>query len=173
MRRFAIIHSAKPSEIEKRAIAILSELLLNINIEFPICIAEGEALPDGYTPIKLGYDRETLSSCEEYRISVKDEKINVFGFDGSGLLYGVVDLYAVYLNPIFYVEVTNNGRKRFDESLRDFERTSRPSVKERGIWTWGHVIYDWRGFIDNMVKLKMNSLIMWNDRVPFNIKEII
>ena len=173
MRRFAIVQSKTPSEIEKRAVAHLSELLLDINIDYPICIDSACPLPEGYTPIYFEYDRENLNSEEEYRISVKDETIRVAGFDGAGLLYGAIDLFNIYINPIFYIDVTNNKRQRFDEPLPDFERTSRPSVKERGIWTWGHVIYDWKGFIDNMVKLKMNSLIMWNDFVPYNITEII
>ncbi|MBQ3141234.1 MAG: hypothetical protein IJC25_04655, partial [Clostridia bacterium] len=59
------------------------------------------------------------------------------------------------------------------QPLPDFCCTAAPSVRERGIWTWGHVIYDYRGFIDNMVKLKMNTLIVWNDHVPFNAEEMV
>ena len=55
----------------------------------------------------------------------------------------------------------------------DYRYSSYPSVKERGIWTWGHVIYDWRGFIDNMVKLKMNTLTVWNDYPPVNAREMV
>ena len=173
MRRFAIIHSSTPTAIEKRTVATLSELLLDINIEYPICLPYGTDIPEGYTPIYLREDKETLSVSEEYRISVKNEVITVSGYDSAGILYGAIDLFRIYLNPIFYVDATNNNRKRFDEPFADFERTSRPSVKERGIWTWGHVIYNYRGFIDNMVKMKMNSIIIWNDHVPFNIDEII
>ncbi|MBR3805053.1 MAG: hypothetical protein IKJ14_06890, partial [Clostridia bacterium] len=52
------------------------------------------------------------------------------------------------------------------------ELQSAPAIKNRGLWTWGHVIYDYKGYIDNMVKLKMNTLIMWNEFVPLNAKEI-
>lgn len=175
MRRFAIIQSENPTKIEKRAIAHLSELLLNLNIEYPICISKEEEIPEGYTSIRFTYDDggEKLSCREEYRITVKDEKITVCGYDGSGLLYGAIDLYQNYLNPFRYVNATNENYSRFDEPLPDYTATCRPSVSERGIWTWGHVIYDWRGFIDNMVKLKLNSIIIWNDHVPFNIDEIL
>lgn len=44
-----------------------------------------------------------------------------------------------------------------ESPLPDFELNSRPAVKNRGIWTWGHVIYDYRSFIDNMVMLKLNT----------------
>lgn len=44
-----------------------------------------------------------------------------------------------------------------ESPLPDFELNSRPAVKNRGIWTWGHVIYDYRSFIDNMVMLKLST----------------
>lgn len=42
-----------------------------------------------------------------------------------------------------------------------------------GIWTWGHVIYDYKGFFNNMKKLDMDSVIIWNDIVPINAKEVL
>lgn len=42
-----------------------------------------------------------------------------------------------------------------------------------GIWTWGHVIYDYRGFFNNMKKLGMNSVVIWNDIVPLNAVEVL
>ena len=59
------------------------------------------------------------------------------------------------------------------DKLPDYEYSSAPSVKNRGIWTWGHVIYDYKSFIDNMVRLKMNTIIIWNDFVPVNAEEMI
>lgn len=46
-------------------------------------------------------------------------------------------------------------------------------MNETGIWTWGHVIYDYRGFFKNMKSLKMNKITIWNDFAPLNAKEII
>jgi len=57
--------------------------------------------------------------------------------------------------------------------LPDFELTSAPSIKDRGIWTWGHTIYDYKGFLDNMLLCKMNTVIIWNDFAPINAKEIV
>lgn len=42
-----------------------------------------------------------------------------------------------------------------------------------GIWTWGHVIYDYKGFFDNMKKLGMNSIVIWNDIAPINAVEVL
>lgn len=47
------------------------------------------------------------------------------------------------------------------------------SIPERGIWTWGHVIYDYRGFFRNMNALGMNKITVWNDFAPVNAKEIM
>lgn len=181
--RFAIIHSVDPSAVERRAIAHLSELLLPIGGDYPICIKENETIPEGYTKIFLGTresnsavrrrSSEPLTHAEEYRIEVKNGEITVEGYDFGGVLYGAIDLYNRYLLPMKYVNAVTESYSRFDEPLSDFSLTSHPSVRERGIWTWGHVIYDYRGFIDNMVKLKMNSIIIWNDHIPFNMSEII
>lgn len=46
-------------------------------------------------------------------------------------------------------------------------------VKEKGIWTWGHVIYDYRGFFRNMKKLGFNRITVWNDFAPLNAEEIL
>lgn len=47
------------------------------------------------------------------------------------------------------------------------------NVKQFGLWSWGHVIYDYRGYFNNMKSLGMNSVIIWNDIVPLNVNEII
>ena len=59
------------------------------------------------------------------------------------------------------------------QKMAEFEYLSAPSIKERGLWTWGHVIYDYKGYLDNMMQLKFNSVIIWNDYVPLNAKEIV
>lgn len=46
-------------------------------------------------------------------------------------------------------------------------------MKETGIWTWGHVIYDYKSFFENMKKLGMNKITIWNDFAPLNSKSII
>lgn len=42
-----------------------------------------------------------------------------------------------------------------------------------GIWTWGHVIYDYRGFFKNMNSLGFDRITIWNDFAPVNADEII
>ena len=90
------------------------------------------------------------------------------------MLYGCIDFYDKYLSSIEWTGRSDPYIKNpFEKALPDFSLTSAPSVKQRGLWTWGHVIYDWRGYIDNMMRLKMNTLIMWNEFLPLNHREII
>ena len=46
-------------------------------------------------------------------------------------------------------------------------------VKNRGMWTWGHVIYDYRGYITHMRELGLNTIIIWNDIAPLNAREVL
>ncbi|MFA5340739.1 MAG: hypothetical protein WC332_03075 [Clostridia bacterium] len=64
-------------------------------------------------------------------------------------------------------------RKLFKEKMPFYEISSVPSIKTRGLWTWGHTIYNYRKYIDNMARLKLNQLIIWNDHLPVNAKEIV
>lgn len=47
------------------------------------------------------------------------------------------------------------------------------NISEKGIWTWGHVIYDYRKFFENMKELGMNKITIWNDYAPVNSKDIL
>ena len=47
------------------------------------------------------------------------------------------------------------------------------SIKNKGIWTWGHVIYDYRAFFKNMAKLGFNRIVIWNDIRPLNAKAVL
>lgn len=92
----------------------------------------------------------------------------------KGLLYAAQDFlnkyisaakctghHQPYMNPIF------SGK------MPPVEMMESPSIDERGIWTWGHVIYNYRAYLDNMVKLKLNLLVIWNDYAPINAKDIV
>ncbi len=57
--------------------------------------------------------------------------------------------------------------------MESFEISERPLIAGRGIWTWGYVVYDYRRFLDNMARLKMNTLILWNDCPPVNAREVV
>jgi hypothetical protein len=57
--------------------------------------------------------------------------------------------------------------------FRDYYNASAPSIKRRTIFAWGHPINDYRDYIDNMARLRLNQLVLWNDFVPINAKDFI
>ncbi len=128
---------------------------------------------------------EKTQEKEGYSLTVfdspygKEKKMAViFGADGNGLLYGTIDFLNLYMQDANMIgrlryEMPSLYEFPFSEQLKDFRRISSPSVKERGIWTWGHCIYDYKKFFENMLYAKLNLIVIWVDYVPLNAKEIV
>ncbi|MBQ9131541.1 MAG: hypothetical protein IJX62_03610 [Clostridia bacterium] len=185
MKKFAIIYGQLENDIQKRAVEELSRILLDYTIEYPVCSKYDESADmSEYKSIYIGtkesnpYIRNTskkiLSKEEEYFIKVENNTVVIEGFDDAGVLYGVLDFYNKYIVKYEYPDTGEYWVNFLEkDTLPDFEYTSSPSVKERGLWTWGHVIYDYRGYFDNMMKLKMNRVIIWNDFLPVNAEKIV
>lgn len=185
IKNTAIVYGQCDSALMMRALRMLSEQILEYNESYPICVKCGEEERlSGYTKIYVGTKENNeyiaknskyiLGHSEEYAISVKNGVAIIEGCDEKGVLYGCADFYHKYLITAQFTDEFHTCRKNpFLEELPDFEIISHPVVKNRGIWTWGDVIYDYRGFIDNMVKLKMNTLVIWNDEAPLNGKEVV
>ena len=190
VKKNAIIYGAPQSPVQEKALSVLSRILMDYADQYPVCFPYDEN--GGYENFRCFYigtkkdnpyiaqnSKARLTKPEEYAICVENDTVMIEGFDDAGVLYGCVDFYTKYIIPTEYDDPEKNRgaghywRNVLEKPLTDFACTCAPSVKNRGIWTWGHVIYDYRNFIDNMVKLKMNTIIIWNDFVPFNAKEMI
>lgn len=185
MKKIAIVYGALDTPLQKKAVSLLGELLLDYTFERTVCVPCGEEhrLAE-YQLIYVGTkannayiaanSKDTPTAPEGYAIRVENGVVMIEGADDAGTVYGCMDFYNKYLTAL---EFPHDGlRYRVDpfrKALPDFHSTSAPGVKYRGIWTWGHVIYDWRGFLDNMVKLKMNTVVIWNDFAPINGREIV
>ena len=98
--------------------------------------------------------------------------IAVVGADAAGTLHGVAEMLAVISTGGVPLDMAHARRARID-GLFDFTVAEAPAVAERGLWTWGYVIHDYRRYLDNMVRLRLNTLTMWNDVVPVNMAEIL
>jgi len=98
--------------------------------------------------------------------------IAITGYDLPGLLHGVH-----YFNA--HVLPAHVGTLRREDSLaalnriRDFQYAEAPCIENRGIWSWGYAIYDYRKFINNMARLRLNTLVLWHDTPPLNSEDII
>ena len=184
MKKFAIIYGDL-SATQRVALGELSKMLLDYTFEYPVCLKYSEQADlSEYKAIYIGtkesnpYIKNTskvsLNTEEEYNISVKNSTVIIEGFDDAGVLYGTLDFYNKYVVKFEHPDTDEYVINFLTvDSLPDFDITSSPRVKERGLWTWGHVIYDYRGYLDNMMKLKLNRIIIWNDYVPVNAEKII
>ena len=187
MKKITVFYGKDATRVELIALGELSEILRGYTNESPAlvpCTDSSDQKDDGCVNIYIGtrennpyirsHPAAPLTKKESYRITARENTVIIEGFDGAGVLYGAIDFYNEYL-----VLLENPGsdeiiRNPFsDEVSFSFDYSSAPSVSERGLWTWGHVIYDYRGYLDNMMRLKMNSVIIWNDFLPTNAKDVI
>ena len=94
--------------------------------------------------------------------------------DERELFYGAVSFIDDYI-PSF--APASGGVRRaeeiFDKPLATYCYSEQPLNKTRSVFTWGHPINDYRAYIENMARLKLNQLILWNDFVPVNVKDVI
>ena len=101
----------------------------------------------------------------------------ICGADDEGALYGVRDFFHRYADPMRYgpVAVYNKPTEVFQspDTLPAFTLRDAPAYPMRGFWTWGHVVWDYRRYIDHMTLWKLNVLTLWNDFVPVNAKVVI
>lgn len=126
-------------------------------------ITANEIKTDGYV-IKVVDNPETAGT----------QLVLITANDSAALFYGAVD----FVDDCFVEMSDKRGAMRFtDEALEmrlpDIYRSSAPAIKTRCVFTWGHPINDYRNYIENMARLKLNELIIWNDFVPLNAKDIV
>lgn len=182
MKKNVIVCEEIERPVMKRAVEILSSHLLDYAGEYPVCLKyENAESKEDVRKIYIGtkkcgyikdYEVSIPQKDEAYFIKVENDTVIIGGYDERGVLCGCVDFYNKYI-----VKYEHPGDDRyviniFEDKLADFEYSSYPAVKNRGLWTWGHVVYDFKGYIDNLARLKMNTLVIWNDSVPIGAKEI-
>ncbi len=188
MRKNIIVYGER-GDVWDKATELLSDVIYKYTGELPACVSCGEFANEGTSRcIYIGTKKnnkyinelsdKALSHKEEYYISVSDEYIIIEGSDAGGVLYGCADFYNKYIiraeNTDTYINSMDNYFVNpFEDKLESFTLSSYPSCERRGLWTWGHCIYDYRGYIDNMTLLKLNTLIIWNDFPPQNAEEIV
>jgi len=126
-------------------------------------ITEDEIPADGYV-VKVINNPEN----EDLKLAL------ITGNRGIDVFYGAVD----FVDDYFVSAIPHNGavpmsEKLFEAVLPDYYKASAPKVKTRGVFSWGHPINDYRNYIENMARLKLNQLILWNDFVPLNADDVV
>ena len=96
----------------------------------------------------------------------------VAGTDAHGVLYGAQEVTSRLAHGATRLD-GQAATRRYLETCPTFAVCEAPAVPQRGLWSWGYTIYDYRRYLDHMMRLKMNTLIIWNDCVPENFPEVI
>ncbi|MHC4914778.1 MAG: hypothetical protein ACYTGB_04740 [Planctomycetota bacterium] len=130
-----------------------------------------ELVDGGKLPAPEGAGGYSLAAMDSPWAGGK-KAIAVAGADAAGVLHGAIDFCARVLSARATPDDPREMRAALDE-IAAMQIAGRPLVDDRGIWTWGYVVYDYRRFIDNMARLKMNALTVWNDCAPLNAREIV
>ena len=102
--------------------------------------------------------------------------ILIAGADEAGVLYGCMDFcnkYLALLGEQGYIFKTKNYENILAKDLVPFSLSTAPAIPTRAIWTWGHMIYDYRGFFENCARLRLNEVVIWNDYCPINAKDVV
>lgn len=118
---------------------------------------------DGYT-VQVG----PSPFSEEKQIAV------IAGSSPAQTLYAVSHFLNRYL-PLSRQNSVHNPYfvQLFSGKMKEYQAVESPAFSERGIWTWGHCIYDYRRFARNMAQLGLNAITIWNDHAPINLREVI
>lgn len=97
-----------------------------------------------------------------------------------GALYGANELVNVYFGSVIYTarpaqryEQKEYFENIFVDAFPTWKVTCTPKIKTRAAWTWGDRIYDFKKYFDNLAKLKFNEVVIWNDFIPLNAKEVV
>ncbi|HHV54931.1 MAG TPA: hypothetical protein GXX55_05755 [Firmicutes bacterium] len=98
----------------------------------------------------------------------------IAGSNPNGLLYGIRDLEHYVLHRSSTGSACQeNVIPSFERQLSQVDMKGGPAIDYRGLWTWGHVVYDYKRYLDNMSRWKMNMVVIWNDHAPVNAREVV
>ncbi|MBO5898785.1 MAG: hypothetical protein J6R04_07225 [Clostridia bacterium] len=90
------------------------------------------------------------------------------------LFYGAVSFIDDYLAECAPAHGFVRLRQfTFDEPMKEWSYSETADNQTRSVFTWGHPISDYRAYIDNMARLKLDQLIIWNDHMPINVQDVI
>ncbi len=110
--------------------------------------------------------------CGDSPFAPMKRLVVIAGADAKGALNGVADFGASVISRQC-VPLTDTTRSAALDKLAPLAYEETPVVNNRGVWTWGYVVYDYRSFIDQMARLKMNMLTVWNDCAPLNLGDVV
>lgn len=195
MKKWVVV-CGEYSGLEEKAVDLLTAQMREyLDYEIPVYTANtvDTELFNSHNAVKVGalsdnaYIKAKYASVangdeEGYAVEVtateEDNEIFIGGNTMKGVYYGVVCFLTEYL-PTVTPNLAGNVNKcgvfknLFNTLMPAYYKESAPAIKNRAIWTWGHCIFDYKKFFDNMSLIKLNEIVIWNDKMPINAKEVV
>ena len=186
--------------LEKKAINMLyaemaGHLPYVLSVRSTQSVTEGELADANIILVGRADENELIVKCQKHELinlpqrsegyavyvgesifGAENQMIVIAGFDTAGVLYGCMDFCNKYLGDVIYRGKNIWTDETFDQALNKallpWQASTAPTIRRRAIWTWGHVIYDYRGFFENMARLRLNEIIIWIEVAPRNAKDV-
>ena len=183
--------------LQKRAVEFLStelgKYLLREDGLYKIfvlpCVKEGVTIEKNAVVLGLYEESETVRRfITEEELVGKDYAVKVVAnpdapdcriavitaHTAQNLYYGAVafaENYPVECAPL------HGGLRipqwRFNYEMPNYALAEKAAVQTRGVWSWAQPIGDYRKYIREMARLKFNQIVLWNDYMPLNAKEVV
>ncbi len=173
---------------EGQALKIIGEALWEAAGRAPVCLPHEKSEEMRKTanvivtgtaddnPLFAVYADARPTGAEGYHIYTADggSVLCLEGSDAAGALYAAVE-WRSHLLP----EASETHNQRYfrpllgGDPLPATDVSYAPKLQTRGLWTWGHTICDYRAYLDNMVRLRLNMLTVWNDFPVANAREVV
>lgn len=106
--------------------------------------------------------------------NIEYQLVIITALESRNVFYGAVDFVDDYFAKYSHKRMwLNFYDELFEHKLASYCNASSPVIKTRSIFTWGHPISNYTNYIDNMARMKYNQLIIWDDYLPLNIKDVV
>ncbi|MBO4620255.1 MAG: hypothetical protein J5654_09110 [Victivallales bacterium] len=99
----------------------------------------------------------------------------IAGDTPQAVLYGAIDFIDIAV-PEMTPELGNGLRfpnRTLQEKLPSYGRASAPQTATRSVFCWGHTVNNYREYIENMARMKLNEVMLWNEFPPLNAQEVV
>lgn len=128
------------------------------------------ALGDTDVP-KGGYVVKTLSANGTNTVAIA-------GDTPSAVLWGAFDFTDLVLpqlaaDSVLWHNMAYRGHFFAITSLVSSVRATAPATPVRSLFTWGHVIDDYRNTFKEMARNRYNRVILWNEYPPVNAVDVV
>ena len=174
--------------VEGQALKLIGETLWEATGRAPVCLPHDKADEKRKTanvilsgtaddnPLFTAYADARPVGAQGYRIFTADggNVLCLEGSDPAGALYAAAEWRDHLLPEASETHTQRYFRPLFGgDPLPAIDVSYAPKLLTRGLWTWGHTICDYKGYLDNMVRLRLNALTVWNDFPVANAREVV